>query len=151
MANKIFDSLVFSPTKSKQEIVTALVAAITKREKADPTNNWIARVSHIYNVGENARASYFVIGDSLKEQKQLSSNLVETPVAQASNAEIDEARVSQIVDEKLQEQSSTINDERILQIVENEIANNQTLSELVRSEVAKNKTSLDISDIIAFS
>ncbi|KGT36607.1 hypothetical protein KU70_04575 [Campylobacter fetus] len=68
MANKIFDSLVFSTNKSKDEIVASLVTSIAQREKADPSNNWIARVTHIYNTGENAGASYFVIGDKLKEQ-----------------------------------------------------------------------------------
>lgn len=151
MANKTFDSLVFSPTRSKQEIVTALVSYIASREQADPANNWIARVAHIYSAGENAGASYFVIGNRLKEQKQLPSNLVEAPVTQVDNTGIDEARVSQIVEEKLQGQSLEISDEKIAQVVDSKIANNETLSTLIKSEVAKNKTSLNISDLIAFS
>lgn len=151
MANKTFDSLVFSPTRSKQEIVTALVASIASREESDPGNNWIARVAHIYSAGENAGASYFVIGDSLKTQKRLPSNLIEAPTSQSGSVAIDDERLAQIVEEKLQDQSLEISDERISQVVDSKMTNSQALSELVKSEVAKNKTSLDISDIIAFS
>ncbi|KGT36606.1 hypothetical protein KU70_04570 [Campylobacter fetus] len=81
----------------------------------------------------------------------MSSNLVEAPVAQVDSTKIDEIRVTQIIDEKLQGQSLQISDEKISQAVEEKIANNETLSTLIKAEVAKNKTSLGISDIIAFS
>ena len=166
MANKTFDALVFSPKNSKESIVNSLVTTIASREKADPGNNYIAKVAHVYSEGENAGINYFVFGDSLKEQKGISSNLVEQSSKQSeideqkvidlinentSKIEINDEKLNQIVTEKLEGKSLEISDEKISKAVEDKLADSSMLTNLVKEEVAKNKTSLDVSDIIAFS
>ena len=131
MATKKLDSLVFSTTKTKDEIVRATVTTLNAREQRDAGNKYIAQTSHVHKNGENAGKQYFVISDTLTTEKGLDSNLIDINVglsaeqvqaliaqAQLNGANVDQEALRNLIAQELAKNPTTgITEQRVQELI----------------------------------
>lgn len=163
MANKKLDTLVFSIAKNKDEIVRATVDTLNSRESNNPDNKYITQVTHVHKDGENAGKQYFIISDSLKNEKGLDSNLIDINLglsaeevqaliakAQLNNADTNTLQTL-ITGELAKNPTTGITEERIQELINQSISskvNEQRVQELIAESVSSKVSETKVSELI---
>lgn len=162
MANKKLDTLVFSIAKNKDEIVRAAVDTLNSRESNNPDNKYITQVTHIHKDGENAGKQYFIISDSLKNEKGLDSNLidinlglsteeVQALIAKAQLNNTDTNALQTLITRELAKNPTNITEERIQELINQSISSNiteQRVQELIAESVSSKVSEVKVTELI---
>lgn len=119
---KKFTSIVLSDKTSKDEIASQLVESIASKEAKEVGTNYIAQVVHAYSSGDNAGAQYFVVGNSLKTSKGLSSNIVEP-----NELSID------IINDLKESSDTTYSSEKIAELISKVSANEEVIKQAIEN------------------
>lgn len=111
---------MLSDKTSKDEIASQLVESIASKEAKEVGTNYIAQVVHAYSSGDNAGAQYFVVGNSLKTSKGLSSNIVEP-----NELSID------IINDLKESSDTTYSSEKIAELISKVSANEEVIKQAI--------------------
>ena len=87
MATKLIPTIVFSIATPKNTVVTSTVQQLDAKEAKNTGTLYIAEVNHVYDTGKDAKARYFVISNSIKNNKGLSSNVIDIPTISETNVQ----------------------------------------------------------------
>lgn len=151
MANKKLDVLVFSTAKNKDEIIQDTVSTLNSRENKNPDNKYIAQVTHVYKDGENAGKQYYIVSDTLKNEKSLDSNVLDINVglsveqiqaliaqAQLNGANIDTEAIRNLIAGELAKNPADITEQRVQELITQSVSSKVSetrVNELIDSKL----------------